>query len=142
MSLTIETQPVGGPTLPQVRRLVTAIPGPRSEELRARQAAAVSSGVSTMMPVYAAAAGGGVVVDVDGNSLIDLGSGIAVTGVGNADPAVAAAVAEQAAQFTHTCFMVTPYEGYIAVAERLNRLTPGSHVKRTALFTEGQAGTQ
>ena len=137
MSLTIETQPVGGPTLPQVRRLETAIPGPRSEKLRARQAAAVSRGVSTMMPVYAVAAGGGVVVDVDGNSLIDLGSGIAVTGVGNADPAVAAAVAEQAAQFTHTCFMVTPYEGYIAVAERLNRLTPGSHAKRTALFNSG-----
>jgi 4-aminobutyrate aminotransferase/(S)-3-amino-2-methylpropionate transaminase len=137
MSLTIETQPVGGPTLPQVRRLVTAIPGPRSEELRTRQAAAVSSGVSTMMPVYAAAAGGGVVVDVDGNSLIDLGSGIAVTGVGNADPAVAAAAAQQAAQFTHTCFMVTPYEGYIAVAERLNRLTPGTHAKRTALFNSG-----
>jgi 4-aminobutyrate aminotransferase/(S)-3-amino-2-methylpropionate transaminase len=137
MSLTIETQPVGGPTLPQVRRLVTTIPGPRSEELRARQAAAVSSGVSTMMSVYAVAAGGGVVVDVDGNSLIDLGSGIAVTGVGNADPAVAAAVAQQAAQFTHTCFMVTPYEGYIAVAERLNRLTPGTHAKRTALFNSG-----
>ena len=128
---------LGGPGLPQVRLLVTALPGPRSSELQHRKQAAVSNGVSTMMPVYAAAAGGGVVVDVDGNSLIDLGSGIAVTTVGNADPAVAAAVGSQAAQLTHTCFMVTPYEGYVEVAERLNRLTPGDHEKRTALFNSG-----
>ncbi len=127
----------GGPGLPQVRRLVTALPGPRSQALHARTAAAVSTGVSMMMPVYAAAAGGGVVVDVDGNSLIDLGSGIAVTGVGNADPGVAAAVADQAARFTHTCFMITGYEGYVEVAEALNRLTPGDHDKRTALFNSG-----
>src|SRR4051794_24071755 len=136
MSLVAENV-LGGPSLPQLRRLVTTIPGPRSRELQARQAAAVSRGVSTTMPVFAAAAGGGVVVDVDGNSLIDLGSGIAVTGVGNADPAVAAAVAAQSAQFTHTCFMITPYEAYLDVAERLNRLTPGDHPKRTALFNSG-----
>ena len=70
-----------------------------------------------MMPVFATAAGGGVVVDVDGNSLIDLGSGTAVTGVGNADPAVAAAVADQVVRFTHTCFMITGYEGYIEVMD-------------------------
>ncbi len=133
---TLDT-PVGGPGLPQVRRLVTAIPGPRSAELVARKAAAVPGGVSLMMPVFAAAAGGGVVVDVDGNSLIDLGSGIAVTGLGNADPAVVAAVNAQVAQFTHTCFMITGYEGYLEVAERLNRLTPGDHLKRTALFNSG-----
>lgn len=127
----------GGPTLPQVRRLLTELPGPRSRELAARQSAAVSAGVSTTLPVFAALAGGGVLVDVDGNSLIDLGSGIAVTTVGNAAPAVAAAVAAQASQLTHTCFMVTPYEGYIEVAERLNRLTPGEHDKRTALFNSG-----
>jgi 4-aminobutyrate aminotransferase / (S)-3-amino-2-methylpropionate transaminase / 5-aminovalerate transaminase len=94
------------------------------------------------MPVFAAAAGGGVVVDVDGNSLIDFGSGIAVTGVGNADPAVAAAVATQAELFTHTCFMITGYEGYVAVAERLNRLTPGDHPKRTALFNSGSEAVE
>ena len=136
MTLT-EIASVGGPTLPQHRHVVTALPGPRSQELHARKVAAVPSGVSTMFPVYAVAAGGGVVVDVDGNSLIDLGSGIAVTGVGNADPQVAAAVAEQAVRFTHTCFMVTPYEGYVAVAERLNRLVPGDHAKRSALFNSG-----
>ena len=136
MTLT-ELAAVGGPTLPQHRHLVTAVPGPRSAELQARKTAAVSSGVATMLPVYVVAAGGGVVVDVDGNSLIDLGSGIAVTGVGNAHPEVAAAAADQAARFTHTCFMVTPYEGYVAVAERLNRLTPGDHEKRSALFNTG-----
>jgi 4-aminobutyrate aminotransferase/(S)-3-amino-2-methylpropionate transaminase len=127
----------GGPTLPQERRLVTALPGPKTAELQARKSAAVASGVGVTMPVYAAAAGGGVVVDVDGNSLIDLGSGIAVTTVGNADPAVAAAVVDQVARFTHTCFMITGYESYVEVAERLNRLTPGDHAKRTALFNSG-----
>ncbi|QPZ38853.1 4-aminobutyrate--2-oxoglutarate transaminase [Paramicrobacterium chengjingii] len=127
----------GGPALPQERRLVTSIPGPRSAELAARKRNAVAAGVGTTMPVYATAAGGGVVVDVDGNSLIDLGSGIAVTGVGNAHPGVVKAIAEQAERATHTCFMVTPYEGYVAVAEALNRLTPGEHAKRSALFNSG-----
>ncbi len=127
----------GGPGLPQERRLVTAIPGPKSVELMQRKHAAVSSSVGTMMPVYTAAAGGGVLVDVDGNSLIDLGSGIAVTTVGNADPHVAAAVMAQVQSFTHTCFMVTPYDNYVTLAEKLNALTPGDHAKKSALFNSG-----
>jgi len=129
--------PVGGPSLPQERRLVTAIPGPKSLELTRRKAQAISAGVGTTVPVYTVAAGGGVLIDVDGNSLIDLGSGIAVTGVGNSAPRVVAAVAAQLAQFTHTCFSVAPYDGYIEVAEALNRLTPGDHAKRSALFNSG-----
>ncbi len=124
-------------SVPQRRHLTTPLPGPRSRELMARKSAAVAGGVGTTMPVFAAQAGGGVVVDVDGNSLIDLGSGIAVTTVGNSAPRVVAAVQEQVAAFTHTCFMVTPYEGYVAVAEALNRLTPGDHDKRSALFNSG-----
>lgn len=124
-------------TVPQQRLLRTAIPGPRSNELHARKLSSVSAGVGTMLPIYVQSAGGGIVVDVDGNQLIDFGSGIAVTSVGNAAPAVAAAVGEQVERFTHTCFMVTPYEEYVAVAERLNELTPGSHDKRTALFNSG-----
>jgi 4-aminobutyrate aminotransferase/(S)-3-amino-2-methylpropionate transaminase len=131
------TKPLGGPTLPQERRLLTEIPGPRSREILARKSAAVARGVGISLPVFAVAAGGGVLVDVDGNSLIDLGSGIAVTGVGNSAPAVVAAVSAQAAQFTHTAFTITGYEGYVAVAEALNRLTPGDHDKRTALFNSG-----
>ena len=128
---------VGGPGLPQERRLVTAIPGPRSLALMERKAAAVAAGVGHTAPISAVAAGGGVVVDADGNSLIDLGSGIAVTGVGNSHPAVVAAIQAQAAKFTHTCFMVSPYEGYVAVAEALNRLTPGDFPKKSALFNSG-----
>jgi 4-aminobutyrate aminotransferase/(S)-3-amino-2-methylpropionate transaminase len=131
------TAPVGGPSLKQERRLVTAIPGPRSQELLDRKAAAVAAGVGHTAPIHAVAAGGGVIVDADGNSLIDLGSGIAVTTVGNAHPKVVAAVQAQVAQFTHTCFMVSPYESYVAVAEALNRLTPGEHAKKSALFNSG-----
>lgn len=133
----IDTVPTGGPALAQQRRLVTPLPGPRSAEILARKAEAVPVGVAHTVPIAAVAAGGGVVVDADGNSLIDLGSGIAVTSVGNAHPKVAAAVAAQAAQFTHTCFMISPYESYIEVAEALNRLTPGEFAKKTALFNSG-----
>ncbi len=127
----------GGPSLPQERKVVTAIPGPKSLELMARKNAAVASGVGVALPVSIVAAGGGVMVDADGNSLIDLGSGIAVTGVGNSAPRVVEAVKAQVEQFTHTCFTVTPYEGYVAVAEKLNELIPGDHEKRSALFNSG-----
>jgi 4-aminobutyrate aminotransferase/(S)-3-amino-2-methylpropionate transaminase len=129
--------PVGGPDLPQQRRLVTELPGPRSREVLERKAAAVAAGVGHTVPIAAVAAGGGVVVDADGNSLIDLGSGIAVTTAGNSNPRVVAAVTEQLNRFTHTCFMIAPYESYVAVAETLNELTPGDHEKRTALFNSG-----
>ncbi|MDN3311132.1 4-aminobutyrate--2-oxoglutarate transaminase [Microbacterium oryzae] len=133
----LATTAVGGPALPQERRLVTSIPGPRSQELLDRKAEAVAAGVGHTAPISAVAAGGGVVVDADGNSLIDLGSGIAVTTVGNAHPRVVEAVQAQVAAFTHTCFMVSPYESYVAVAEALNRLTPGDHAKKSALFNSG-----
>jgi 4-aminobutyrate aminotransferase/(S)-3-amino-2-methylpropionate transaminase len=121
----------------QSRQLVTEIPGPASLELTKRRAAAVSHGVGMTMPVFAARAAGGIVEDVDGNRFIDLGSGIAVTTIGNAAPRVVDAVRAQVADNTHTCFMVTPYEQYVAVAEHLNRLTPGSGEKRSVLFNSG-----
>src|SRR3954449_7558242 len=123
--------------VPQQRLLQTAIPGPRSTALQARKTAAVSAGVSTGLPVYVERAGGGILVDVDGNQLIDFGSGIAVTTVGNAAPRVVARVQQQVAEFTHTCFMITPYAGYLEVCEALNELTPGDHDKRSALFNSG-----
>src|SRR6266568_3355552 len=129
--------PAGGPELPQRRNLVTEIPGPASRALMDRRNSAVARGVSTTLPVFITAAGGGVLLDADGNSLIDFGSGIAVVSVGNAAPRVSARVAEQAARFTHTCFMVTPYEGYVEVCEELARRTPGTHDKRSALFNSG-----
>jgi len=119
------------------RSVRTAIPGPRSVELGARRAAAVPTGVGVTLPVFIERASAGLLEDVDGNRLIDLGSGIAVTNVGNSAPAVVEAVREQAGLFTHTCFQVTPYEGYVAVCERLNELSPGSHDKRSFLVNSG-----
>ena len=124
-------------SVPQQRLLRTEIPGPRSVELHARKTAAVAPGVGTTLPVYVERAGGGIVVDVDGNQLIDFGSGIAVTSVGNAAPRVVEAVRAQVERFTHTCFMITPYESYVAVCEKLNELTPGSFEKRSALVNSG-----
>ncbi|MET7296462.1 4-aminobutyrate--2-oxoglutarate transaminase [Streptomyces griseoloalbus] len=123
--------------LPQERRVVTAIPGPKSQELQARRTAAVAQGVGSVLPVFTARAGGGIIEDVDGNRLIDFGSGIAVTSVGASAEAVVRRASAQLADFTHTCFMVTPYEGYVAVAEALAELTPGDHAKKSALFNSG-----
>ncbi|EST30092.1 4-aminobutyrate--2-oxoglutarate transaminase [Streptomyces niveus] len=123
--------------IPQERRVVTAIPGPKSLELQNRRTATVAAGVGSVMPVFAARASGGVVEDVDGNSFIDFGSGIAVTSVGSSAEAVVRRATAQLADFTHTCFMVTPYEGYVEVCEQLAELTPGDHAKKSALFNSG-----
>src|SRR3954454_2005012 len=129
--------PTGGPSLPQQRRLVTEIPGPRSQEKFERRQRLVARGVGTTLPVFVEAAGGGVLVDADGNSLIDLASGIAVASVGNAAPHVVERVVEQTRAFTHTCFMVTPYDGYVDVCEKLAELTPGDHAKKSVLLNSG-----
>ncbi|WP_228976764.1 4-aminobutyrate--2-oxoglutarate transaminase [Streptomyces sp. DH12] len=123
--------------IPQERRVVTAIPGPKSQELQARRLASVAGGVGSVLPVFTARAGGGVIEDVDGNSLIDFGSGIAVTSVGASAEAVVRRASAQLQDFTHTCFMVTPYEGYVEVCEALAELTPGDHAKKSALFNSG-----
>ena len=121
----------------QQRTLSTQIPGPRSAELQQRKLATVSDGVGTGLPVYVERAEGGILRDVDGNQLIDLASGIAVTTVGNRNPRVMEAVRRQVEDFTHTCFMVTPYEEYLQVCEALAELTPGDHAKKSALFNSG-----
>jgi len=123
--------------LEQVRRLVTTIPGPKSLERLERKRAHVADGVGTMLPVFVEAAGGGILRDVDGNQLIDLGSGIAVTTVGNSALAVSRNVVSQVGAFTHTCFMITPYDGYVDVCAALAELTPGDHAKKSALFNSG-----
>ncbi|AWN29794.1 4-aminobutyrate--2-oxoglutarate transaminase [Streptomyces sp. NEAU-S7GS2] len=131
------TELSGGPALPQERRVVTAIPGPKSQELWARKQATVAGGVGAVLPVFVKRAGGGVLEDVDGNSLIDFGSGIAVTSVGNSAEAVVRRATAQLEAFTHTCAMVAPYEPYIEVCEQLAELTPGDHAKKSALFNSG-----
>src|SRR3954449_13380447 len=115
----MSTTLAGGTSLTQQRNLVTEIPGPRSQEKLARKQQYVADGVGTTLPVFVEAAGGGVLLDADGNSLIDLASGIAVATVGNSAPHVVERVTAQVQAFTHTCFMVTPYDVYVDVCEQL-----------------------
>jgi len=134
---TTSAGPVSGGGAPASRRLVTPIPGPRSRALLERRTGAVARGVSNALDIFIERGSGALLTDVDGNTLIDLGSGIAVASVGHAPPEVVDAVGAQAARFIHTCFMVTPYEGYVAVCELLDRLAPGDHETRSALFNSG-----
>ena len=126
-----------GPNVEQVRKLLTSIPGPKSQEVIKRRAEAVSASLGMAIPVVVEKAGGGVIVDIDGNSIIDMGAGIAVVNVGNSADRVVKNVKQQVEAFTHTCFMIAPYLGYIEVCEALNRLTPGDHKKKSALFNSG-----
>jgi 4-aminobutyrate aminotransferase / (S)-3-amino-2-methylpropionate transaminase / 5-aminovalerate transaminase len=125
------------PIVPQQRRIVTAVPGPKSQALHERRLAAVPVGVNSALPVYIARAHGAVVVDVDGNHFLDLGSGIGVTTVGHTHSAVVDAASEQLKRLTHAAFTITPYEGYVRVAELLAEHTPGTHAKRTVLQNSG-----
>src|SRR5690625_2062587 len=111
--------------LPQARRVVTDAMGEKSAAREARLEAAMARALSPGLPGYVVTADGGVLVDADDNSYIDFASGIAVASVGASNKRVADAVAKAAADFTHACFMVSPYESYVAVCEKLNQLTPG-----------------
>ena len=126
-----------GPNIPQTRRIVTSIPGPKSEAMIKRRSDAVSSSLGMAIPVVVEKAGGGIIVDIDGNSIIDLGAGIAVVNVGNSAPRVVKNVIDQVQAFTHTCFMIAPYAGYIEVCEALNRLIPGDFKKKSVLQNSG-----
>lgn len=116
---------------------MTEVPGPRSRELHARKLAVVSDGVSTALPVYIDHANGAFLVDVDGNQFLDFGAGIGVTTIGHTEKAVVSAAAEQLEKVTHTLFTVTPYEGYVRVAELLAEHTPGSFAKKSVLVNAG-----
>jgi 4-aminobutyrate aminotransferase/(S)-3-amino-2-methylpropionate transaminase len=121
----------------QQRILKTAVPGPRSIELQASRDAALAGGLGRTLPVFVEEAGGAIIVDVDGNHIIDMASGIAVTSVGASNPRVVERIKAQAEKFTHTCFLVTQYDVFTEVAQALNRITPGDHAKKTALFSTG-----
>jgi 4-aminobutyrate aminotransferase/(S)-3-amino-2-methylpropionate transaminase len=123
--------------LPQTRHLATAIPGPKSQELIARRKEAVSAGLGMAIPAIIERGEGAILQDVDGNRIIDLGAGIGVVNVGNAAPRVVARVVEAVQAFTHTNFTTAPYLGYIEVCEALNRLTPGTHKKKSILQNSG-----
>ena len=108
-----------------------------NEQLQARRAAATPRGVGVMAGFYADRAEGAELWDVQGQRYIDFAGGIAVLNVGHRHPKIVAAIEAQLQRFTHTCYQVVPYESYVALAEQLNALTPGSHPKKTALFSTG-----
>jgi 4-aminobutyrate aminotransferase/(S)-3-amino-2-methylpropionate transaminase len=118
-------------------QLRTAIPGPRSQELNARRAAAVSKALAQATPIAVRRAHGALVEDVDGNTLIDFAGGIGVLAVGHTDPGVVEAVRAQAGELTHVCPIVANYEAYVELAEELNRLAPGTFAKKTLLANGG-----
>ncbi len=124
-------------SVPQERKLVTELPGPRSRALQERRVASVSRGAGTLANIYMDHGSGAILVDVDGNRLIDLGCGIGVTTIGHANPEVAEAAYAQAQKLTHTLFTVTPYENYVRVAEKLAEVTPGDFEKHSILVNSG-----
>jgi len=123
--------------LTQERRLVTAIPGPKSIEALKRRSEATSQGLGMAIPVIIERASDAILLDIDGNQIIALGSGIGVVGVGNSASRVVDRVIEQVQAFTHTCFTVAPYMNYIEVCEKLNAMTPGTHKKKSLLVNSG-----
>ncbi len=125
------------PSIGTERKVVTELPGPKSRALHERRKSVVSAGLTIGFPIYIERGEGAILLDVDGNQILDLGSGIAVTSIGHGAPEVVEAVARQVADFTHTCFMVAPYEEYVEVCEELAALTPGNFAKTTALFNSG-----
>ncbi|MFE6963653.1 4-aminobutyrate--2-oxoglutarate transaminase [Agromyces sp. NPDC057679] len=124
-------------SVPQERKIVTAVPGPKSQALQARRLEVVSGGVSSALPVFIERANGAILVDVDGNQFIDFGAGIGVTTIGHTDARVVAAATEQLGDVIHTLFTVTPYEEYVRVAELLAEHTPGNWAKKSVLVNSG-----
>ena len=123
--------------LPQKRQLKTSIPGPASVSLAQRRDGSVARAATPGLPAYIVEGDGGILVDADGNSIIDFASGIAVTSVGASNAAVVEAVRESVGHLTHTCFLSAPYESYVAVTEKLADITPGDHDKRSLLLSTG-----
>jgi 4-aminobutyrate aminotransferase/(S)-3-amino-2-methylpropionate transaminase len=117
--------------------LRTAIPGPRSVALLERRRRSVPRGIAHATPVCAERAEGALVVDMDGNCLLDFAGGIGTLNVGHANPDVVRAAAAQLTKLTHACFSVAMYEGYVALAEKLNQITPGVFAKKTMLANSG-----
>lgn len=125
------------PGIPQTRHLETEIPGPRSRELMEDRRAQVSNGIGAQLPVFIERADGGILLDLDGNRIVDLASGLGPTALGASNRRVRERILTQLDRFTHTCFMTTEYESYVDVCRWLNEHTPGEHEKRSALFTTG-----
>jgi 4-aminobutyrate aminotransferase/(S)-3-amino-2-methylpropionate transaminase len=124
-------------SLEQKRQIVTAIPGPKSLSLQQRRSEVISAGVGTMLAAFIDEAHGAILKDVDGNQLIDFGSGIGVVTIGHTNPGVVEAVSKQVSKLTHTLFTVTPYEPYVRAGELLTSHAPGNFKKKAAFFNSG-----
>jgi 4-aminobutyrate aminotransferase/(S)-3-amino-2-methylpropionate transaminase len=122
--------------------LKTEIPGPASRALTARRQKAVSQAVPAMTPIAVSHAEGAVITDLDGNRLIDFAGGIGTLNVGQRHPRVLSAIREQLDRYLHLAFPVSTYEPYVALAERMNAITPGSHEKRTLFVNSGAEGVE
>lgn len=137
MSQFVQLADLAPATVSQERRIITAVPGPKSQALHKRRLAAVPLGIGSALPIYVERAHGAIVVDVDGNQFIDLGAGIGVTTIGHTNDAVVAAAAAQLHNVTHAMFTITPYEPYVRLAELLGEHTPGDFEKKTLLVNSG-----
>src|ERR1700687_6144354 len=126
----------GGTEMPAIQ-IRTEIPGPRSRALMARREAAVPRGPYNSAPIFMASAEGATLQDVDGNRYLDFAGGIGCLNIGHRSPRVMSALREQLEQHLHLCFAVTPYESYIALAEKLNALAPGKGAKKTIILNTG-----
>jgi 4-aminobutyrate aminotransferase/(S)-3-amino-2-methylpropionate transaminase len=118
-------------------RLKTEIPGPNSRALTARRSQAIPRGVYATTPLFVSHAEGAILEDVDGNRFIDMGGGIGCVNVGHRNPRVLSALRSQLDAFLHLCFQITGYESYVALAEKLNQLTPGKFAKKTFFVNSG-----
>src|SRR5258707_7019278 len=118
-------------------QLRTEVPGPKSKALVARREAAIPRGPQLVTPIFTAKAEGAWIEDVDGNRYLDFAGGIGCLNIGHRAPRVEKAVRAQLEKFLHTCFGVTPYESYIALAEKLNSLAPMGGTKKTFFVNTG-----
>ena len=117
--------------------VATSIPGPVSQLIQQRRETSVPRGVASILPVYVRGASGATIEDVDGNRFLDFAGGIGCQNAGHCSPELVGAIREQAERLIHSCFMVTPYENYVRLAEELNRRTPGDFPKKTFFVNSG-----
>jgi 4-aminobutyrate aminotransferase/(S)-3-amino-2-methylpropionate transaminase len=117
--------------------LKTSIPGPKSQAFLARREAAVPQGPFHVAPIFVERGEGATITDVDGNVFLDFSGGLGSLNAGHANPKVVEAVTAQARKFLHTCFHIAQYEPYVALAEKLNAITPGKFAKKTLLVNSG-----
>lgn len=108
-----------------------------NSELLERRNNAVPRGVASATAVFAARAENAELWDVEGKRYVDFAGGIAVLNTGHRHPKVMKAIEQQMQRFTHPCFQVTPYEPYVALAEKLNRLAPSKGPNKTIFLTTG-----